>query len=61
VLMSDDGLGFMHVVAFDGTTDPFADCAANREFHRELAGRLAAKPIVTRAVLVGSYHGRPAR
>jgi hypothetical protein len=59
VLMSDDGLGFTHVVAFDGTADPFADCAAYREFHRELAHRLAAKPIVTRAVLIGSYHGRP--
>jgi hypothetical protein len=58
VLMTDDGLGFMHVVAFDGTTDPFADCAAHREFHRELAERLATKPVITRAVLIGSYHGR---
>ncbi|WP_156623839.1 hypothetical protein [Mycobacterium sp. 852002-40037_SCH5390672] len=58
VLMSDDGLGFVHVVAFDGTVDPFADCAAHREFHRELAHRLATKPVVTRAVLIGSYHGR---
>ena len=57
VLMSDDGLGFMHVVAFDGTADPFAGCAAYREFHRELADRLATKPVVTRAVLIGSYHG----
>jgi hypothetical protein len=61
VLMSDDGLGFMHVVAFDGTADPFADCVAHREFHRELAPRLAAKPIVTRAVLIGSYDGRRPR
>jgi hypothetical protein len=61
VLMSDDGLGFMHVVAFDGTADPFADCAVHREFHRELAHRLAAKPIVTRAVSIGSYDGRRPR
>lgn len=58
VLMSDDGLGFVHVVAFDGTEDPFAECAAYREFHRELAHRLATKPVVTRAVLIGSYQGR---
>ena len=58
VLLLDDGVGFMHVVAFDGTADPFADCAAYREFHRELAQRLATKPVVTRAVLIGSYHGR---
>lgn len=58
VLMLDDGVGFMHIVAFDGTADPFADCAAYREFHRELAQRLATKPIVTRAALIGSYHGR---
>jgi hypothetical protein len=57
VLMFDDGVGFMHVVAFDGTTDPFADCAAYREFHRELAVRLATPPVVTRATLIGSYHG----
>jgi hypothetical protein len=59
VLMLDGGLGFMHVAAFDGAADPFADCAAYREFHRELADRLAAKPIVMRATLIGSYHGRP--
>jgi hypothetical protein len=58
VLMFDDGVGFMHVVALDGTADPFADCAANHEFHRELAQRLATKPIVTRGVLIGSYHSR---
>jgi hypothetical protein len=58
VLMFDDGPGFMHVVAFDGNADPFADCAAYREFHRELAERLATKPVVTRAALIGSYHGR---
>jgi fermentation-respiration switch protein FrsA (DUF1100 family) len=32
VLMFDDGVSFMHLVAFDGTSDPFADCAAYREF-----------------------------
>ncbi|MBE1550723.1 hypothetical protein GGC64_004763 [Mycobacterium sp. OAS707] len=58
VLMFDDGVGFMHAVAFDGTTDPFADCAAYREFHRELAKRLATPPVVMRATLIGSYRGR---
>ena len=48
----------MHVVAFDGTADPFGDCAAYHEFHRELAGRLATPPVVTRATSIGSYHGR---
>jgi hypothetical protein len=51
----DDGVGFMHVAVFDGTTDPFAECAAYREFHRQLGDRLAAPPIVIRAVLIGSY------
>src|SRR4051794_16323513 len=45
VLLFDDGVGFMHVVAFDGTTDPFGDCAAYREFHRALAERLATPPV----------------
>jgi hypothetical protein len=58
VLLFDDGLGFMHVVAFDGTTDPFGDCAAHHEFHRELAGRLTTPPVVMHATLIGSYHGR---
>lgn len=58
VLVFDDGVGFMHVVAFDGTADPFGDCAAYHEFHRELAERLAAPPIVKRATLIGSFHGR---
>lgn len=56
VLMLDDGVGFMHIVAFDGTADPFADCDAYLEFHRELAQRLATPPVVTRAALIGSYH-----
>ncbi len=56
VLMFDGGVGFMHVVAFDGTSDPFADCVAYREFHRALAERLAAPPVVMYAVLIGSYH-----
>jgi hypothetical protein len=50
-----DGVGFMHVAVFDGTTDPFAECAAYREFHRQLGARLAAPPTVIRAVLIGSY------
>jgi hypothetical protein len=58
VLMFDDGVGFMHVVAFDGTADPFADCAAYREFHRDLAQRLATRPVVTLAALIGSYQDR---
>jgi hypothetical protein len=58
VLMFGDGVGFMHIVAFDGTADPFADCAAYHEFHRELARRLATPPVVTRAVVIGSYPGR---
>lgn len=58
VLMFDDGVGFMHVVAFDGTNDPFADCATYREFHRALAERLATPPVVMYAALIGSYHGR---
>lgn len=57
VLMFDDGVGFMHVVAFDGTADPFADCAAYREFHRALAERLATPPVVMHASLIGSYYG----
>jgi hypothetical protein len=62
VLMFDDGVGFMHVVAFDGTADPFAECAAYREFHRALAERFATPPVVMYAALIGSYHGgRPAR
>ena len=61
-LMLDDGVGFMHVVVFDGTTDPFAECVAYREFHRALAERLATPPVVMHATLIGSYHGRrPAR
>ena len=53
----EDGVGFLHVAVFDGTTDPFADCGAHREFHRGLQQRLAAPPITNRAVLIGSYFG----
>jgi hypothetical protein len=53
----EDGVGFLHLAVFDGTTDPFADCGAHREFHRELQQRLAAPPITNRAVLIGSYFG----
>ena len=55
VFQFDNGAGFIHVAVFDGTTDPFAECGAYRNFHRELGERLAAPPIVTRAVLIGSY------
>jgi hypothetical protein len=58
VLMFDDEVGFMHVVMFDGSADPFGDCAAYHEFHRELAGRLATPPVVMRAWLIGAYPGR---
>jgi hypothetical protein len=61
VFQFEDGVGFLHVVMFDGTTDPFADCIAHREFHRELRQRLAAPPIVSRAVLIGSYFGSRCR
>lgn len=57
VFQFDDGVGFLHVVAFDGTSDPFADCDAYRKFHCDLQQRLAAPPIITRAVLIGSYFG----
>jgi hypothetical protein len=52
------GTGFLHIAVFDGTTDPFADCAADREFHRELERRLATPPIISRATLIGAYFGR---
>ena len=55
VFRFDHGAGFIHVAVFDGTTDPFAECSAYRNFHRELGDRLAAPPTVTRAVLIGSY------
>jgi hypothetical protein len=58
VFRFDDGVGFVHVAVFDGTTDPFAECTAYREFHRELRDRLAAPPTVIRAVLIGSYPRR---
>ena len=51
----DDGLGFMHVAVFDGTTDPFDRCAAHRAFHRGLGRRLVAPPTVMKAVLIGFY------
>ncbi len=54
----DDGTGFLHIAVFDGTADPFADCEADREFHRGLEQRLAAPPIVGRARLIGAYFGR---
>ena len=57
VFRFEDGVGFLHIAVFDGTADPFADCVAHQEFHRELQQRLAAPPIVNRAVLIGSYFG----
>ena len=57
VFQFEDGGGFLHVAVFDGTSDPFADCGAYREFHRDLQQRLAAPPTISRALLVGSYFG----
>jgi hypothetical protein len=57
VFQFEGGVGFLHVVAFDGTSDPFADCQAYRHFHRDLQKRLAAPPTITRAELIGSYYG----
>ena len=56
----DDGVGFMHVVTFDGTADPFAECAAYREFHRHLAQRLATPPVMKYAELIGAVFRPPA-
>jgi hypothetical protein len=61
VFQFEDGVGFLHVAMFDGTADPFADCGAHHEFHRELQRRLAAPPVTTRAVLIGSYFGNRCR
>ena len=61
VFQFEDGVGFLHVAVFDGTIDPFADCGAHREFHRQLPQCLAAPPVTTRAVLIGSYFGTTCR
>ena len=57
VFQFEDGVGFLHFAVFDGTSDPFADCGAHREFHRNLQQRLTTPPIISRAVLIGSYFG----
>src|ERR1700753_363878 len=67
VFQFEDGVGFLHVAVFDGTTDPFAvcdappdrcaDCGPHGDFHREFQQRRAPPPIVSRAVLIGSYYG----
>jgi hypothetical protein len=57
VFQFEDGVEFLHFAVFDGTSDPFADCGAYREFHRNLQQRLATPPIISRAVLIGSYFG----
>jgi hypothetical protein len=57
VFQIDGGGGFLHVAVFDGSSDPFADCDAYLEFHRDLQQRLAAPPAVSRAELIGSYLG----
>ena len=58
VLVFDDGVGFMHVVAFDGTADPFGDCAAYHEFHREF-GRAAGRTTDREACDVDRLFSRP--
>jgi hypothetical protein len=55
VFRFDGGAGFMHIVVFDGTADPFARCAAYQRFHRDFRQRLAEPPAVMRGVLIGSY------
>jgi len=57
VFQLEDGVGFLHVAVFDGTSEPFADCDAYRMFHRDLQHRLARPPTISRAVLIGSYFG----
>lgn len=57
VFQLEDGVGFVHVAVFDGTSEPFADCGAYRMFHRDLQQRLAGPPTISRAVLIGSYFG----
>ncbi|MET7770616.1 hypothetical protein [Nocardia sp. NPDC005366] len=59
VLRLEDGIGFLHVAAFDGTTDPFAQSPAFRALHDGIGGRLVGPVTATRAVLVGSYHRNP--
>jgi hypothetical protein len=61
VFQTEDGAGFLHLAVFDGTSDPFADCGAYREFHRDLQQRLAVPPTISRAVLIGSYFGSKCR
>ncbi|MEV6336580.1 hypothetical protein AB0M12_17905 [Nocardia vinacea] len=56
VFRLEDGVGFLHVAAFDGTTDPFARSPAFRALHDGIGGRLVGPIAATRAVLVGSYH-----
>ncbi|WP_156751258.1 hypothetical protein [Mycobacterium sp. 1245111.1] len=55
VFQLENGVGFVHIAVFDGTSEPFADCDAYQMFHRDLQQRLAGPPTISRAVLVGSY------
>jgi hypothetical protein len=57
VFQLEDGTGFLHIAVFDGTADPFANCEADREFHRGLEQRLATPPTISRARLIGAYFG----
>jgi hypothetical protein len=53
----EDGVGFVHVVVFDGTVDPFTNSPAFAAFHDGFNDRLVGTTTATRAVLIGSYHG----
>ena len=49
VFRFEDGVGFLHVAVFDGTTDPFEDCGAHLGFTGSFSSawrprRLSAAP-----------------
>ncbi|RMI29729.1 hypothetical protein [Nocardia stercoris] len=54
-LRAENGTGFVHVAIFDGSGDPFADCAAFQRFQADVGARLSSPPTVTRAQVVGTY------
>lgn len=57
VVQLEDGVGFIHIAVFDGTTDPFANSRAHAEFHRGLCTRVVGHPNVIRASTIGCYAG----
>ncbi|WP_063813753.1 hypothetical protein [Nocardia anaemiae] len=56
VFRLEDGVGFVHVVVFDGTVDPFVHSPAFAAFHDGITDRLVGSTTAIRAVLIGSYH-----